>query len=174
MTEEDDLKRRARIGDRGAMEALARRWDGPVFAVCQRFLGRPDEARDAAQETFKRMITSIGTFDPAREFGPWVLAIARNCSRDLLQERGKSPAALDDAPEPAAMPPAAPSQDIEALRTHLQKLPALERAILEMRLRHDMTLEAIARELQMPAGTVRSHASRAIARLRTRMKEDAR
>ncbi|MCE9582553.1 MAG: sigma-70 family RNA polymerase sigma factor [Planctomycetes bacterium] len=174
MTAERDLAQMARTGDRNALDALARRWDGPVFAVCLRFLGRPDEARDAVQETFKRMITSIATFDPARDFGPWVLSIARNCSRDLLQKRGRSPAALDETPEPAALPPVTPNPDVETLRALLPKLPAMERAVLELRLRHDLSLEDIARELQMPAGTVRSHASRAIGRLRAWMKEEAR
>ncbi len=174
MTDERALAQMARTGDRSALDALARRWDGPVFAVCVRFLGRPEEARDAVQETFKRMIKSIATFDPARDFGPWVLSIARNCSRDLLQARGRSPAALEDAPEPAAMPPAGPNPDVEALRALIPKLPPMERAVLEMRLRHDMAVEDIARELQMPAGTARSHASRAIARLRTWMKEEGR
>src|SRR6185503_20967428 len=69
MTGERDLARMARLGDRAALELLARRWEGPVYAVCYRFLGRPDEARDAAQEAFRKMTQSMATFDEAREFG---------------------------------------------------------------------------------------------------------
>ncbi|MBI2919609.1 MAG: sigma-70 family RNA polymerase sigma factor [Planctomycetes bacterium] len=173
MTEDRRLAECARAGDRVALEALAKRWEGPVFAVCYRLLGRPDEARDASQEAFRRMLQSFKTWREDREFGPWVLAIARNTARAQLLQRGRAPASLDGAPEPVAVPPPAPP-DVDRLRALLPRLEPLERAVLELRTRHGLTHEQIAEELQMPAGTVRSHASRAIARLRAWMKEEER
>ncbi|MBI2919911.1 MAG: sigma-70 family RNA polymerase sigma factor [Planctomycetes bacterium] len=173
MTGDRDLALRARNGDRAALDALARRWEGPVFAVGYRFLGRPDEARDAAQETFRRMMQSFATYDDSRDFGPWILAIARNTSRTMLSDRGRMPVSLGSAPEPVAMPaPAAP--DADRLRALLPRLDPVERAVLEMRTRHGMTHQEIAEALQIPPGTVRSHASRAIARLGAWMAEEER
>jgi len=172
MTGDADLAGNARAGDRAALDALARRWEGPVFAACYRLLGRPDEARDAAQETFRRMMQSFATYDATRDFGPWILAIARNAARSALLEKGRMPAPLDAVPEPVAMPaPVAP--DADRLRALLPRLDTVERAVLEMRVRHGMTHDQIAESLQLPPGTVRSHASRAIARLRVWMKEEA-
>ncbi|NMT18671.1 RNA polymerase subunit sigma-24, partial [Vibrio parahaemolyticus] len=38
--------------DPDAFGEIVRRWDRKIFALCYGMLGREDEARDAAQETF--------------------------------------------------------------------------------------------------------------------------
>lgn len=51
MTESlEQLAERAVAGDRGALEALCRALQGPIYRLAQRMLGHPDDAEDCAQE----------------------------------------------------------------------------------------------------------------------------
>ena len=86
----DDLKaliRRCLAGDQAAMLALVERFRGQVFGLCYRMLGHREDAEDAAQETFVRVLKNLHRWDADREFQPWLLAIAGNRCRTALAEQ---------------------------------------------------------------------------------------
>src|SRR3954468_21863612 len=92
----DDLRpliRRCLTGDQGACLALVERFQGQVFGLCYRMLGQRQDAEDAAQETFVRVLKNLHRWDQAREFQPWLLAIAGNRCRTALAARRRRPAA---------------------------------------------------------------------------------
>src|SRR5262245_28226143 len=104
-----DLKlliRRCLTGDQRAMLALVERFQGQVFGLCYRMLSQRQDAEDAAQETFVRVLKNLHRWDPARDFEPWLLAIAGNRCRTALASRRRRPVAeptvelvADDAPD---------------------------------------------------------------------------
>lgn len=63
-----------------------------VFRFCYRMLGQRQDAEDAAQETFVRVLRSLPAWDSSREFEPWLLAIAGNRCRTMLAARKRIPA----------------------------------------------------------------------------------
>jgi RNA polymerase sigma factor (sigma-70 family) len=75
---------------------------------------------------------------------------------------------LGDVPE-AAVDDAAlrRSQEWDALRRALARLPSRQRAVLVLRYLEDLPDSSIAALLDCPPGTVRSHASRGLATLRS-------
>ena len=77
-----DLARRAAAGDPDAFGALVERWSPAVRRVTRAALGDPDEADDAAQDAFLSAWTNVGSYDPTRPFGPWILRIATNRAFD--------------------------------------------------------------------------------------------
>src|SRR5207253_3793966 len=83
-------------GDERAMLALVERFQGQVFGLCLRMLGQRQDAEDAAQETFVRVLKNLHRWDPERDFEPWLLAIAGNRCRTALAARHRRP-----VPEPA-------------------------------------------------------------------------
>ena len=85
---------RCLAGDQAAMRALVERYQGNVFGLCYRMLGRYHDAEDAAQETFVRALRSVTQVDLKRDFEPWLLAIAGNCCRTRLARRKKRPEGL--------------------------------------------------------------------------------
>jgi RNA polymerase sigma-70 factor (ECF subfamily) len=105
----DDLPSLVRLcltGDQSAMLALVERFRGQVFGLCYRMLGQRQDAEDAAQETFVRVLKNLHRWDPARAFEPWILAIAGNRCRTALASRKRRPVAdaavehlADDAPD---------------------------------------------------------------------------
>src|SRR6476620_1331776 len=97
---------RCLAGDQPAMLALVERFRGQVFGLCYRMLGQRQDAEDAAQETFVRVLKNLHRWDEAREFQPWLLTIAGNRCRTALSSRRRRPAGelteelvVDDTPD---------------------------------------------------------------------------
>ena len=63
-------------GDQSAMLALVDRYKHRVFALCFRMLGQRQDAEDAAQETFVRLLKNLSKWDQNRDFEPWLFTIA--------------------------------------------------------------------------------------------------
>src|SRR5215211_6759297 len=75
-----------------------------VFRLAYLLLGDPDEAEDAAQESFLRAWKYIKRFDPTRPLRPWLLSITANLARNRRRSAGRYLAALTRAfrEEPAS------------------------------------------------------------------------
>jgi DNA-directed RNA polymerase specialized sigma24 family protein len=97
---EPDLIQEARQGDGAAWEALMRLHQQPVYRFAYLMLGDPDEAEDAAQETFIRAFRSLDRFDLSRPLRPWLLSIAANLSKNRSEnfKAGAGPGAVESHP----------------------------------------------------------------------------
>lgn len=73
------------------MLCLVQRFQGQVFGLCYRMLGQRQDAEDVAQETFVRVLKNLHRWDAARDFEPWLLAIAGNRCRTALSTRKRRP-----------------------------------------------------------------------------------
>ena len=72
---------------RQSLEELYSAHFSAVLRHCQRLLGNPDDAADAAQEVFLRAIQSAPRDRASGEMRPWLLLVARNYCLDLLRRR---------------------------------------------------------------------------------------
>src|SRR5947209_13549413 len=64
------LVRAALAGDRAALEQLLGPHRRSVVAICYGILGNPEDAEDAAQETFLRALRGLSTFRRDAPFAP--------------------------------------------------------------------------------------------------------
>jgi len=60
MTTDEELVARSRGGDLDSFNQLVVRWERPIYALAYRVIGREEEARDVAQETFLRAFRALG------------------------------------------------------------------------------------------------------------------
>lgn len=90
-----DLILRARRGETEAYGELVARHQTNVFNVCYRMLHNRHDAEDLAQEAFIRALDRLHTFDPEREFGPWIRRVATNLCLNHLEAQ-KPTAPLDE------------------------------------------------------------------------------
>ncbi|NOX61845.1 MAG: sigma-70 family RNA polymerase sigma factor [Chloroflexi bacterium] len=114
--EEQDWIERARAGDAHAFAQVVQAYQGPVYNLCYRTLGDPDEAEDATQETFLRVYTRLEQYNPDRLFRNWILTIASNHCIDRLRRRRKQTVSLEDAP-----PIERTTSENESPETHLEQ-----------------------------------------------------
>ncbi|MEU5882973.1 sigma-70 family RNA polymerase sigma factor [Spirillospora sp. NPDC047279] len=151
---------------------------GAVFSTALRLCGRWAEAEDLSAEAFLRAYRALTGYDTDRigELRPraWLLTILMNLWRNSLRSAARKPppGPLDAAPDPAD-----PAEGVEAAAARhetgrelaglLAGLPEAQRAAVVLRHVADLPVAEIATVLAMPEGTVKSHISRGLARLRT-------
>jgi len=154
--------------DRRAFEQLLRRHQGMVRAQLRRLL-RGDEAMadDLAQEAFLLAWRKLDQFRGDARFSTWLYRIAYSC---FLQACRKRPWPAGDEGGDALEHLHAPSPAIDLqldLERAMQHLSTAEQTVLlhcvQLGLSHDETAYVLA----MPLGTVKTHATRGKAKLKT-------
>ena len=74
-------------GDQDAFTYIVETYQRPVYNLCYRMLGDPQEAEDAAQETFWRAYQALRRYDQQRSFVTWLLSIAAHYCIDQQRKR---------------------------------------------------------------------------------------
>jgi RNA polymerase sigma-70 factor (ECF subfamily) len=156
------LVRRAREGDRGAFEALVRRYLNTAYAVALAELSDRGDAEDAVQDSF---ITALERLDDCRDpaaFAGWLRRIVRNRARSVRRrERVRETDPLEHAGNAATA--GDPGRDLERseirrrLESALGTLTDVQRRVVLMHDLEGYRHREIAVELDIPEGTVRSH-----------------
>lgn len=80
---------RAKAGDRQALDDFVKQSLSDVLGVC-RYLGRPSDPEDLAQEAFERALGSIHRFRGDGSARAWLLSIARRVCADATRREIKS------------------------------------------------------------------------------------
>ena len=150
-------------GDQTAMLELVDRHKQRVFALCFRMLGQRQDAEDAAQETFVRLLKNLSKWDQDRDFEPWLFTIAANRCRTMLAARKRRP-----TPQPLVAP-IADREPSTALARQLSE--EVDLALLRLRMEyrhafmlfhdHELSYDEIAAALDRPLGTVKTWIHRA-------------
>lgn len=166
-------------GDVGAFGELYDRYVQRLHPWAQHVLGSV-EADDALQEVFLHMWQKAAQFEPRRgRFRSWLMAIARHeFSRRLRRgDRARRRAAADQiedvlAPSPDPTADIAVQLDERRVRDALRLLPAEQRRVLILGYFGGMSQSAIARELDVPLGTVKKRVRLGMRKLRTALGEE--
>src|SRR5688572_33163100 len=87
MAHEDDLLRRCARGESAAYRELVEHVEKPLINCLLRYVGERHVAEDLFQETFVRVVRSIGEFKPDASLSTWIYTIARNLALDHLKSR---------------------------------------------------------------------------------------
>jgi RNA polymerase sigma-70 factor, ECF subfamily len=167
-----------RAGDGAAWETFVRQMQGRMFALAYSYAGDREDARDLAQEIFVRLYEARSQWPDDHEFLPWLFRVARNRSVDYLRRRRvRSPGSVADESELTELPDASPGAEARAidadrrslLHAALRGLSAINREIVVLRDVHGLSVQQVASTLGVPAGTVKSRASRARVELAERV-----
>ncbi|MCP4604533.1 MAG: RNA polymerase sigma factor [Proteobacteria bacterium] len=167
---ESRLARQAAEGDAGAFTQIVERYQGPVYNLCFRYLGRAD-AEDAAQDTFVKAFVHRQRFDPEKPLLPWLMTIARRLCIDRLR-RGKREVLSNEKgesfvdPSPGAEDSAASRQELELLADGLKNLSEGQREAIVLYHFDGLSYEEVAGILEVPMGTIMTWLHRGRAKLR--------
>ncbi|GGU02240.1 RNA polymerase sigma factor [Actinomadura citrea] len=157
--------------------ALYEAYRGAVFSTALRLCGRWAEAEDLSAEAFLRAYRALTGYEAQRIAGlrprAWLLTILTNVWRNSLRSAARRPAPgpIEDAPDPpdpgeGVEDAAARHETGRELAGLLDLLPHQQRAAVVLRHVTDLPVAEIAAVLDLPEGTVKSHISRGLARLR--------
>jgi len=163
---------RAKDGDRRALATLVERHEPRVRRLAAYLLDDPQDAEDAAQEALAKVLTRIDQFRGEARFATWLYSLVTNTCRDLGErQRRRRHQPLESAPEVVS---AEGPHDLACQRERRAEL-AREMGGLSDDQRHVMVMkdvlalsyEEISEVLDMPVGTVKCHAHRGRARMRS-------
>jgi RNA polymerase sigma-70 factor, ECF subfamily len=172
VTDEKTWVLQAQQGSDEAFTQLVETYQKPVYNLCYRMLGEPEEAEDAAQETFLRAYQNLHRYDLARSFGTWILSIAAHYCIDRLRKRKFAIFSMDaenddgttfELPDPASPDPEIESVKREAqerLHLLLKELDATDRAAVVLRYWYDFSEVEIAQSLKLTVSAVKSRLHR--------------
>lgn len=183
-----------------AFEPLARAWEQRLYAFALRMTGRPRDAEELAEETLVQAWRALSGYPPERRrtlrLRPWLFQIAANLARNRarsvrraatisLDAYAEVAGSVDDAPaltpaerieddDPLGTPEAALAREqrLADLAALLLTLPEAQRVVVILRHVEGLGYAAIAEVTGEPVGTVKSHASRGVARLRRALERE--
>ncbi len=162
----------ARGGDRSAFRRLVDALSPLVFNLAWRMTYRRDDAEDAAQEVFLRLYRHLATYDPRLPFLPWFRTLATNtCLTWRQREAGHRAPSLDSGrhPDPAAPPEPGRPEPSPRLHAAILRLPPEYRMVLAKLYFEGLGIAEIARQMDVPPGTVKTWLFRAREQLKDRL-----
>lgn len=157
----DDSTLLARIGqgDETGMEAIFKRYSGPVYSVALRVLHDSGQAEDVMQEIFLQLWRNPEAFVHGRgSLGAWLVVVARNRAIDVLRRRKPT----DSVDEVVLASPCDISAEaerngmMEKVRVILADLPEEQRKSLELAYFEGLSHSEIASRTGDPLGTVKT------------------
>jgi len=155
-------------GNAEAFTNLVELYQRPVFNLCYRMLGDPDEAEDAAQETFLRAYNGLKRYDAQRSFSTWLLSIAAHYCIDQMRRRHFTLLSMDTLPhlDPPDMSPGpekslSQGEEQRQVRILLESLNPVDRAAVVMRYWYEFSYEEISESLHLTVSAVKSRLHRA-------------
>ena len=134
-----------------------------AYRVAYRILGDRGDAEDVAQEALARAAQRWTRLADRPE--GWVSRVASNLAIDRYRRRRRE-APAPTGPLGVVDPHLGERGDLVAA---LGRLPRRQREVVVLRYLADLSEVEVAKELGFSVGTVKSHASRALANLRTHM-----
>lgn len=181
--EEKKIIKKAAAGSAEAFEALVLQYQTPIYNLCLRITGNPEDAADMTQESFLKAWRSLDSFHFEAAFSTWLYRLASNTCLDFLRstkrrralsltvedESGES--RLLDLPDPAPTPEAAllTNEENALLSAAMGQLDPEQRRILTLRVVNDLSYTEIAAVLNIKEGTVKSRLARARENLRKKL-----
>lgn len=166
------LVERAKTGDRAAYGELVTRFQGSVYAMALARVRNPLEAQELAQDVFVHAMRKLPQLRDPRCFAGWLRRITARMAINRLTRRGPLFGAETEMLDAVPARTRAAEAEFEAgeavgqLKVGLARLKPLDRLTLEAFYIRGRSLKQIAREFDVPTGTVKRRLHVARARLK--------
>ena len=179
------LTQRAAEGDSAAFARLYDRYERRAYNLCYRITGSRDDAADATQETFLRVLERLPRLMGRElQFGPYLLRAARHASYDAIARRRRAApsAEIPDSAVPVGSgepEPDRPERQVlleahqEQIRAANATLPTRQREALALRELEELSYDEIAEIMGMNRNSVAQLLSRARIGLRDGLRRSA-
>jgi RNA polymerase sigma-70 factor (ECF subfamily) len=166
---DDDLMGLVKNGRQDAFMQLAEKYQTKLLNFFLRLGAHRDEAEDLAQETFLRLYSYRGTYEPLSRFASFLFVLARHARADMLRKSKRSTEigtdALDAAPDPS-MPRSAGTDAKLDVNYALAQLSEKLRMVVVLAVFNNLEYSQVAEILEIPVGTVKSRMHLALRQLK--------
>ena len=161
---------RSVLGDQLAFAEIVRQHQGMVFSLACHFLRDRWLAEELAQEVFLNLHQNLSAIKSPAHLTFWLRKVtSHRCIDQARRQKVRPQVSLDDVPEPVADTSDNDFMLSEMLRRVVDTLPEKARMVIVLRYQEDLEPTEIAKVLDMPVNTVKSHLRRSLSLLRDKL-----
>ncbi len=180
LARDNELVEAVKRGSDIHFEEIVRRYTKILFAYLHRYTKDSDEVSDILQDTFFKVLRKINSYDPCRDFKPWIYAIARNSALDKYRRNNSqvfSAIENDDSSfeekyedENSNMRDALEKDEINnEISKLLNDLKPHYKEVMDLHYGEELTFREIGKKMNRPTNTVKSWHNRAKANIKKGM-----
>ena len=169
-----ELALRFAAGDERALAEIYGQWSSLVYSLAVRSLGDSTDAEDVTQKVFVSAWQGRERFDIERaSISAWLVGITRHTIADMHESRTRQRALTEQVTaitgDDVAPAPETDLADRLLIADEMARLDPLPRTVVHLAFFDDLTHVQIAKRLDLPVGTVKSHIRRSLSKLRKRL-----
>ena len=163
-------------GDQRAYAALMNNYRDSLYFMLLKMTNNPIDADDLTIEAFGKAFKKLEQYTPDYAFSTWLFKIASNNCIDFMRKKKKYTFSMNSSPEgeegqelaniiPSDTPDpeekVMKKEKMGLMREVVEKLKPHYRQLIELRYFKEYSYEEIAKELDLPLGTVKAQLFRA-------------
>lgn len=168
------LVERAKNGDQSAYAKLMNRYREVIYYMLLKMVNNANDSEDLTIEAFSKAFKNLDQYTPNFAFSTWLFKIATNNCIDFIRKRRIDHISLDrengekdnvsytiqaEIPDPEE--DLIKKQKAKILRSVVNTLKPRYRKLVELRYFSEFSYDEIAKELDLPLGTVKAQLFRA-------------
>ena len=172
-------------GNEASYGIIMERYKNSLHGIIYRMVRNQEETQDLVQEAFIKAYKALRTFNKQYSFSTWLFKIASNNCIDHLRKKRLSTISIDapietmdgsitqDIPDSTYNPEKdiIRNEVINTIHHTIDQLPKKYREVINLRHKQDRSYEEIAKELDLPIGTVKARIFRAREILKKSLRE---
>lgn len=165
----------ALTGDEKAYARLMSRYKDAIYFMLLKMVNNKNDAEDLTLEAFGKAFKNLHQYSPSYAFSTWLFKIATNNCIDFLRKRRGVYVSIENSQEngdndqPIKLRSNEPNPEEKLIRIQkailmrkiVHKLKPRYRILVELRYFREYSYEEIAKELNLPLGTVKAQLFRA-------------
>ncbi len=170
------VQRAVQYKEERAYTELMNRYKEAIFNMMLKMVHNREDADDLTLEAFGKAFSKLATYTPRYAFSTWLFKIAINNCIDFIRKKKLNMFSIDDPIESesgqdfssnlrsANLDPEQKyirDQKLMLMRSFLRQLNPKYRLMIELRFFEELTYDEIAKELDIPLGTVKAQLFRA-------------
>jgi RNA polymerase sigma-70 factor (ECF subfamily) len=170
-----ELVQKALLGDEKAFARLLSRYKDTIYFMLLKMLNNRSDAEDLTLEAFGKAFKNLHQYSPTYAFSTWLFKIASNNCIDFLRKKKGIMISLENDRDQIEITETnrIKSKDLnpeerlirkqKAILLHkvVRRLKPHYQTLVELRYFNELSYEEIARELNLPLGTVKAQLFRA-------------
>ena len=164
----------AEAGDQKAYAELMNRYKDAIYYMLLKMVNNSVDAEDLTIEAFGKAFKNIKQYTPSFAFSTWLFKIATNNCIDFIRKKRGNTFSVDQVDDPSDSSPMViqsgtldPEENLikkqkeVLLRNIVNQLKPRYRNLIELRYFKEYSYEEIAKEMNLPLGTVKAQLFRA-------------
>jgi RNA polymerase sigma factor (sigma-70 family) len=173
---EEEITRNLLSGNEKAMALIYDNYSAALYGVCRKMLLSTEDSEEVFQEVMVKIWKAGKSFDPNKaRLYTWMVNIARNTCIDLMRKNNRRPQIQDTDSNVHVIEQNHNTEfpvDHIGLKEEIAKLRKEDRNVLELAYFSGYSQGEIAKKLNLPLGTVKTRARKAINELKTLLARD--